>query len=330
MRAAVLERLGEPPRYGSFADPVPGDGEVLVEVRAAALHQIDRARASGRHYTSPTELPVICGVDGVGTVTDEDGDPSRVWFALPRAPYGSMAERTVASARMIAPLPDDLTDAQAAALINPGMAAMLPLAWRGKLAEGETALILGATGVAGRLAVQLAKLMGAGRVVAAGRDPRALESLSDLGADTLIRLDRPKDELAAEFAAQAGSDGYKVIVDYVWGDPTEALLAALTVHEFKGATWETRLVQVGDMAGPTIALPAEVLRSAPITLVGSGGFAPPPVRARCYGDLVAHAAAGRLRIDTEEFPLAEVAEAWSRGDRDGRRQVLVTERGASQ
>jgi NADPH:quinone reductase-like Zn-dependent oxidoreductase len=323
MRAAVLEQFGQPPRYAEFADPVAADGEVLVQVRAAALHRIDRARGSGRHYTSPAELPVICGIDGVGTVADEDGGEARVWFALPRAPFGSMAERTVASARLIAPLPEGLTDAQAAALINPGMAALLPLSWRAKLAEGETVLILGATGVTGRLAVQLAKLLGAGRVVAAGRDPRALEALTELGADTLIRLDRPKDELAAEFAAQAGPGGYQVILDYVWGEPTEALLEALTVREFKGAEGETRLVQVGDMAGPTLTLPAEALRSTPITLVGSGGFAPPRVRAGCYGQLVDHASEGRLRIEPEELPLAEVAGAWRRGDRDGRRQVLI-------
>lgn len=319
MRAAVLESLGASPCYREFADPVAEDGETLIEVQAAALHRIDRVRAAGDHYTSPRQLPVVSGTDGVGVTPDG----TRVYFALPRAPFGAMAERTVAQGWALAPIPDQLGAAEAAALINPGMAAYLPLAWRAKLVEGETVLVLGATGVTGRLAVQLAKLLGAGRVVAAGRDPKSLEQLSDLGADALIRLDRPKDELAAAFAAEAGSDGFQVIVDYLWGDPTEALLAALTRNEFKDAGSEARLVQVGDSAAPVISLPAEVLRSSAVTLTGSGGFAPPEVRGQAYGKLIGYAAEGTLRVEVEESPLAQVEEAWRRGDREGRRLVLI-------
>jgi NADPH:quinone reductase-like Zn-dependent oxidoreductase len=323
MHAAVLREFGEPPRFAEFTEPEAGEGEVVVEVRAAALHRIDRARASGGHYAGPRELPTVCGIDGVGSVTDEDGDETRVWFALPRAPFGSMAERAVVSTGMIAPVADELTDAEAAALINPGQAALLPLRWRGRLAEGETVLILGATGVTGRLAVQLAKILGAGRVVAAGRNPRALEELAGLGADALIRLDQPRDRLVADFAAQAGATGYQVVVDYVWGEPTEALLAALTRHGFEVADHETRLVQVGDLAAPAISLRAQALRSAPITLTGSGGFAPRDVRAKAYGDLITYASEGRLHIAVEEQPLAEVGAMWRRGDVGGRRVVLV-------
>lgn len=322
MDAAVLHEFGQPPRYTRFADPIPGEGELLVEVKAAALQRIDRARASGTHYAGPRELPVVVGTDGVGIARDEDGDEFRVWFALPRAPFGSMARRAVVSEAMIAPIPDELPDAHAAALVNPGMAALLALSWRARLAEGETVLILGATGVSGRLAVQLARLLGAGRVVAAGRDPKALEALLDLGADSLINLDRPRDALVRDFRGQEG-DGYAAVIDYVWGAPTEALLTALIRHEFKAARMETRVVQVGDVNAPVITLPAEVLRSTAISLLGHGGFAPQQVRGRAYTDLMAHAAEGRLRVRIEERPLSEVADAWARGDRDGRRQVLV-------
>jgi NADPH:quinone reductase-like Zn-dependent oxidoreductase len=317
MHAAVLQAFDAPPRFAEFAEPLVADGETLIDVKAAALHRVDRARATGGHYASPRELPAVCGTDGVGIARDG----SRVWFALPRAPYGSMAEHTVVPNWMLAPIPDQLGNAEAAALINPGMAAYLPLSWRAKLVAGETVLILGATGVTGRLAVQLAKLLGAGRVVAAGRDPRALESLTDLGADALIRLDRPRDEVVAAFAKE--SDGYDVVIDYVWGEPTEALLTALTRNEFKEDTSETRLVQVGDSAAPVISLPAEVLRSSAVTLTGSGGFAPPEVRGAAYGKLVGLAAAGKLRVAVEEVPLSQVEEAWRRGDRDGRRLVLI-------
>jgi NADPH:quinone reductase-like Zn-dependent oxidoreductase len=319
MHAAVLQQFGTAPRFGTFSEPVADEGETLIEVRAAALQRIDRVRATGDHYASPTDLPVVCGTDGVGVTPDG----SRVWFALPRAPYGAMAERTIVPDWTLAPLPDQLSDAAAAALVNPGMAAYLPLAWRAKLVEGETVLILGATGVAGRFAVQLAKHLGAGRVVAAGRDPEALESLRGLGADEVIRLDRPRDEVTAAFAAQAGADGYQVVIDYVWGEPTEALLAALARQGFQQATTETRLVQVGDLASPVIALPAQVLRSSAVTLTGSGGFAPPPVRAQAYAQLVELAAAGTLQVAVEEMPLSRVQEAWQRGDQNGRRLVLI-------
>ncbi|AWS44271.1 zinc-binding alcohol dehydrogenase family protein [Streptosporangium sp. 'caverna'] len=321
MHAAVLNAFGTLPRSAEFSDPVAGEGESLIEVRAAALHRVDRVRATGDHYTSgnPGDLPLVCGLDGVGI----SPDGGRYYFALPRAPYGSMAERTVVPNWMLAPMPSQLSDAEAAALINPGMAAYLPLAWRGRLAAGETVLVIGATGVTGRLAVQMARLLGAGRVVAAGRNPQALESLTELGADSLISLDRPKDELVSAFAAEAGKDGFQVVVDYLWGPPMEALLAAITLHEFKAVEHETRIVQVGDIAGPTLELPADALRSVPVTLTGSGGFVPMEVRTEAFGKLCEFAASGAIKIAVEEVPLAEVEEAWRRGDRDGRRQVLI-------
>jgi NADPH:quinone reductase-like Zn-dependent oxidoreductase len=321
MHAAVLNAFGELPRYAEFPDPVAGEGETLIEVRAAAIHRVDRVRAGGDHYTSGSSdnLPVVCGIEGVGITPDGD----RSYFALPRAPYGSMAERTVVPNWMLAPMPSQLSDAEAAALINPGMAAYMPLAWRGKLAAGETVLILGATGVTGRLAVQMARILGAGRIAAAGRDKKALESLTDLGADALISLDQPKDQLAAAFATEAGKDGFQVVVDYVWGQPMEVLLSAITLHEFKAVEHETRIVQVGDIAGSEVQLHADALRSAPVTLMGSGGFAPQEVRVEAFGKLYEFAASGVMKVAVEEVPLADVEEAWRRGDRDGRRQVLI-------
>ncbi|GLZ42182.1 zinc-binding alcohol dehydrogenase family protein [Actinokineospora sp. NBRC 105648] len=321
MHAAVLSAFGEPPRFAEFSDPEAGDGESLIEVRAAALHRVDRARATGEHYTSgnAADLPLVCGLDGVGI----GPDGGRYYFALPRTPFGSMAQRTVVPTWTRAPLPSGLSDAEAAAFINPGMAAYLPLVWRGQLAEGDTVLVLGATGVCGRLAIQLGRLLGAGRVVAAGRDRQALESLTDLGADALIPLDLPKDKLIPAFAAAAGEDGFQVVVDYLWGPPMAALLAALTQHEFKPVARETRIVQVGDLAGATVELPAAALRSARVTLSGSGGFAPHEVRLKAFGKLCRFAAAGAIKIAVEEVPLAEVEQAWQRGDRDGRRQVLI-------
>src|SRR5271170_541247 len=212
MNAAVLRSLGQPPRCESFPDPVPGEGEVLVEVRAAALKPIDRQMASGAHYASFRNLPVIPGTDGVGLLPDG----TRVFFPLARAPYGAMAQRTVIAQPRYFPIPDAIDNDTAASVMNPGLSAWGALAWRAQLAAGETVLILGATGVTGKLAIQTAKLLGAKRVIAAGRNPRILPSLHDLGADAVISLDQPREKLTEAFVREAGESGFDVVLDYVW------------------------------------------------------------------------------------------------------------------
>src|SRR5262250_3243013 len=195
MKAAVLHTLGNPPRYEDFPDPQPGQNEVVVHVKAASLKNIDKAMASGSHYDSHRKLPVVCGVDGVGVL--DDG--TRVFCGGSRPPYGMMAEQTVVSRARCLPVPDGVDDNTAAALPNPALSSWLPLVWRAELKQGETVLILGATGVAGKLAIQIAKHLGAGRVVAAGRNEQVLKTLNDLGADATIHLDRPDKELAEAF-----------------------------------------------------------------------------------------------------------------------------------
>lgn len=199
MKAAVPHKLGEAPRCADFAEPVAGADEALVRVRAASLKNIDRQLADGTHYASPSELPVVCGTDGVGDL--EDG--TRVFFGGARKPFGAMAERTVAPRAFCFPLPDALDDLTAAALPNPGVSAWLTLTHRAKISAGETALILGATGVTGQLAVQIAKLHGAKRVIGAGRDERALAKVRELGADATIQLNQPDDALKEDFARAA-------------------------------------------------------------------------------------------------------------------------------
>src|SRR5215813_12939029 len=193
MKAAVLHTLGCAPCYEEFPDPEPGHDEVLVHVTAAALKNVDKAMASGSHYDSRRGLPVVCGVDGVGVL--DDG--TRVFCGGCRPPYGMMAEQTVVSRGWCLLVPDGVDAETAAALPNPALSSWLPLVWRAKLKPGETVLILGATGVAGKLAIQIAKHLGAGRVVAAGRNRRVLETLKDLGADATIALDQAEQALLA-------------------------------------------------------------------------------------------------------------------------------------
>src|SRR6202030_3709394 len=191
MLAAVLHALGKRPLFEEFPDPTPGEGEVLIHVCAAALKPVDKQLADGKHYASPREFPVVCGADGVGRL--EDG--TRVFFGGPRRPYGAMAERTVVRRAQCFLVPDDVDDATAAAIPNPGVSAWLSLKHRAKLAPGETVLVLGATGVTGQLAVQIAKLLGAKRVIGAGRNRRVLGKLPELGADGTIQIGQAAGEL---------------------------------------------------------------------------------------------------------------------------------------
>ena len=318
MKAAVLHELGKPPRFEDFAEPVPQDGEVLVNVRAASLKAVDKQMASGAHYASPKEFPVVCGIDGVGTLADG----SRVFFGGPRRPFGTMAERTVAPKAFCFPVPGAIDDATAAALPNPGISAYLVLTHNAKLAQNENVLILGATGVTGKLAVQIAKLLGAGRVVGAGRNPEALRKIRELGADAAIQLDQPEEELKQSFRREAGKDGFNVIIDYVWGRPTEVLLAALTQFEFASIGAETRLIQVGESAAPTISLSAAVLRSRALTIRGTAGIPPRDALANAMKQVMDWAAAGSLTIETETVPLAQITQAWQRSERS-RRLVII-------
>ena len=320
MKAAVLRTLGKPPRFEEFPDPKPSQGEVIVHVKAASVKNIDRMMANGSHYDSHRELPVVCGTDGVGIL--DDG--TRVFCGGSRPPYGMMAERTVVSRTWCLPIPDGVDDVTAAALPNPALSSWLSLVWRAQIKRGETALILGATGVAGKLAIQIAKHLGAGRVVAAGRNEQVLRTLNDLGADATIHLDQPDKELTEAFIREAGHRPFDVIVDYLWGHPTEVLLGALTGHDLTAESNRTRLVEVGEMAGATIVLPAAALRSSGLELYGGGGGSiSPKVIFDAFPQIWALAASGKLRIDIEQAPLADVETLWQRQDSPGRRLVII-------
>lgn len=318
MKAAVLHSFNTPPRFEQFPEPTAEGDEVIVHVQAAALKPVDKQIASGSHYTSPGKLPIVCGIDGMGRL--EDG--SRVYFAGSRPPYGAMAQRTVVSRQRCFPIPPKIDDATAAALINPGVSAWLTLTHRAKLGRGEIVLILGATGVTGKLAVQIAKLLGAGRIVAAGRNEKALDRLHELGADATIRLDKPGQDLRETFAHETGDSGFHVIIDYLWGKPTEALLAALTRKEFSVVKSEIRLVQAGESAGATVSLPAAVLRSTPLTICGTAGIPPRDILMEAFQQVMTRAARGELRVDVEQVPLDEVENVWQR-EQHGSRIVFL-------
>jgi NADPH2:quinone reductase len=307
MNAAVVSAFDTPPQYRTFEEPVAGEGELLVTVSAAGLHPIVKALANGTHYGSTGVLPFIPGLDGVGRLADG----TRVYFGMARSPYGTFAEKTLASAVMYMALPDGLDDAMAAALANPAMSSWAGLTVRGKFTDGESVLILGATGVAGQLAVQIAKRLGARRVVAAGRNPQALEKLKKLGADAVISLEQEHDTLVKAFRNEIAGEGVDVVLDYLWGAPAEAVLAAISQKGLSHAASRIRFVQVGSSAGGTISLAAATLRSSGVELLGSGfGSASLAQIFEAIGELFKEAVAKPFEIDVKRVALRDVESVW--------------------
>jgi len=316
MQAAVVNVPGQAPKYQTFPDPTPVDGESLVHVRAAGLHNLVKSIASGAHYSASNAGPTVPGVDGVGVL--EDG--SRVYFLFVRKPWGTMAELAAAPRKSLVPVPDGLDDVKAAAIGNPGMSAWISLKDRAALSAGETVLIMGATGVAGQLAIQVARHLGAKRVIAAGRN---VDAIANADVDAIVSLTQPEDALREALSAHAAS-GIDVVVDFIWGRPTELLLEALAKGFNREATHRTRLVEVGAMAGPTITLPGATLRSIDLTLMGSGfGSVPFDHVLATIRTLFEKAAAGQLTVNPEPVPLAHVESAWNRVMK-GRRIIFTT------
>ncbi|HWV24158.1 MAG TPA: zinc-binding alcohol dehydrogenase family protein [Thermomicrobiales bacterium] len=315
MRAAVLHHSGEPPKYESFPDPIPNNKEYLIRMRAASLKNIDRMMANGSHYDRSSALPRVVGIDGAGVL--EDG--TRVYCAGCPSPYGTMAEMTVAPLAL--PIPDEIDDVTAAALPNPTLSSWLALTWRARMQQGAAVLVLGATGVAGRLAVQIARHLGAGRVIGAGRNPESLATLAHLGADATIALDTSDEELRDAFRQKGG---YDIVLDYLWGHPTEVLLDALTGDDVMAESRHTHIIEIGSMAGPTIQLPAAALRSSDIEISGGGGGSVPHEAIfETFPKLWEAASSGAIHVDCETVALREIESAWNRKIAPGKRMVIV-------
>jgi NADPH:quinone reductase-like Zn-dependent oxidoreductase len=316
MKAAIVLKAGQTPIYGDFDEPTASDDETRVAVTAAAISQVVKSRASGSHYSSRGQLPFVVGVDGVGRL--QDG--RRVYFVLPQAPYGSMAEVAVVKSAQCIALPDELDDITAAAIANPGMSSWAAYTERAKLARGETVLVNGATGTAGRLAVQIARHLGAGKVIATGRDADALKSVAALGADVTIPLVEDPAALEQTFKEQFAG-GINVVIDYLWGRSAERLLIA-GAKAGKDAV-PIRFVQVGSVSGSDITLPSAVLRSSAILLMGSGiGSVPLDRFVHAVSGLLQATVPAGFAIAAHAVPLSEVEQAWPR-DESTRRTVFI-------
>lgn len=307
MKAALVSSFDHAPRFEDVPDPAApaGDDELIVDVVAAGLHPRVRSQADGSHYTSTDELPLIPGIDGVGF----DGNGDLRYFILPDTTLGSMAERTVIDRRRSIVLPGDSDPVAVAAAMNPAMSSWLALRSRMRFAPGQSVLVLGATGSAGGLAVQVAALLGASRIVAAGRDATRLAALTALGATGTVSLAGDADGIAAA-VGDAAAD-VDVVLDYLWGEPAAAAITGLVTarpDRSSPLTW----IEIGSVAGRTAPIPSAALRAADLRIIGSGqGSVPTRDILAALPDLAATIASGGLQVDAVAVPLADVEAAWA-------------------
>jgi NADPH:quinone reductase-like Zn-dependent oxidoreductase len=312
MKAAVVSSFDAPPRYEDRPVPSPsGADEMLVHVLAAGLHPRVRSQADGSHYTSTGELPLVPGIDGVG----RGPDGKLRYFVLHDTAMGSMADQTVIDVDRSLVLPRGSDPLAIAAAMNPAMGAWIALRCRAPFRKRQNVLVLGATGNAGRVAVQIARHLGAAQVLAAGRDEARLAGLPALGATGVVKLGDPAlGRLAREV---------DVVLDYVWGEATAAAMAAVVTERADRArplTW----IEIGSVAAPAAAIPSAALRAARLQIIGSGiGSVPGRDILRELPALVKEIARGTFAIDARPMPLSDVERAWTEAATTSQRIVLT-------
>src|SRR6266516_4279126 len=321
MPAAVIRNHAAPPEYLQWPIPRRGHGQALVRVTAAPISPLDLLCASGRSYFGAPRLPYIPGVQGIGIVIEADvlARGQRVWFSCDagmKPGDGSMALYCVIDESSALVLPDQVDDDLAAALGLSSIAAWMALTWRGHLQPGEQVLVLGASGAVGQVAVQAAKLLGAGRVIAASRDEAACTRALTHGADAVVDLTGDDvDEMSRRIAAAC--DGpLHLVIDPVWSLPAEAAVRVLAA--------EGRLVNIGSAAGPTARFESAILRSKLHAILGyTNNALSHEQKAEALTEILIHAAAGRCTVERETVPLARAAEAWERQAACARRKLIL-------
>jgi NADPH:quinone reductase-like Zn-dependent oxidoreductase len=320
MKAAVIESAGSAPHYADFAEPVVDEGREVVSLVAAGIHPVVRGLASGAHYGSTGRWPLIPGVDAVARADDD----TLLYTGYVAAPYGTFAERMAVPTSLRLPLPAGADPVQVAAGMNPGLSSWMPLvARKDELGSLGTVLIIGVTGTAGLLAVQNAFALGADRVVGAGRDLERLSAAGELGAQAVaLTGDRAAD--AAALRTALGEGNPSIVLDFVWGAPAEAAFAALARRGLTEDEDDTSYVEIGSFAAPEASVPASLLRSTRIRLLGSGAGSSSMAdllrQLPAYLDLIA---AGTVVVPAQTYPLARIQDAWADASRAGVRAVVV-------
>ena len=301
MRAAVIHELGATPVVEERDEPVRGDGQALVATAAAGLNPVDLAIGAGVFYGGHPPLPFVAGREGIGRILEGSAFAPGTLVATLKTASGSFAERFVADESELWEIPADADPVAAAALGIAGLAGWLAVAERGRIREGDRVLVLGATGTVGSVAVQAARLLGASRVVAAGRDAERLERARKLGADAVVTLDGG--DPAEAFRAAFPDGGPDLVIDPLWGPPALAAIAVAPIG--------MRLVNLGQSAGASVDLASAAVRGRRLEIIGHTVFeAPHDDLAGAHRAMLGHVAAGELEVDVETYPLERAAEAW--------------------
>jgi len=310
MRAAVVRRPGATPVLDQFADPRPGPGVWVGTLVAAALNPLDVAFVNDQFPLRRLQPPCVAGYEAV--VQRADG--TRWYVTAPPSPYGTLAERVPVPDSDGFPVPAGLDPALAAALGVAGLAGWLALDYRAHLQPGQSVLVLGAGGAAGQLAMQSARVLGAGLVVGAARG-KGLQQAADRGADAVVDL---ADEEAIDAGLGAAAPGgYDVIVDFLWG--------GVAPHAMNHAKSGARYIQAGNAAGATSAITGPVLRGKLLTLAGHSLFATPAeVRRSAYAQLAGYALDGKFTADLEHTRLEDISRTWEHLKTGAPRKLVVT------
>ncbi|WET47979.1 zinc-binding alcohol dehydrogenase family protein [Chryseobacterium indologenes] len=321
MKAAVVFEKGSTPQYADFREPeITDENEVLVTVKAASIKNLDKARASGKHYSTENEIhqPTIVGSDGVGYL--ENG--SKVYFFSKK---GTVAEKAVANPKMMVNIPEELDFSIAAALPNAVMGSAMALKFKAGIQPGDVVLVNGATGITGRIAVQIAKVYGASKVIVTGRNEDSLQALRELGADEVVSLQASDDDFKTRIKKIHNESPIDIVIDYIWGHSIEMILSA-----FKGDgtfSHKTKLITIGGMSGDTIQLSSQILRATDIQISGSGlGSWTKEESALLFSEIIPEmfqaAVDGKIKIETEVVDIKNIETVWNAEIQTGKRLVV--------
>ncbi|OCA69312.1 alcohol dehydrogenase [Chryseobacterium artocarpi] len=321
MKAAVVFEKGHAPQYADFQEPkVTQESEILVFVKAASIKNLDKARASGKHYSAENEVhqPTIIGSDGVGLL--EDG--KKVYFFSKK---GTVAEKAVADKKMMVNIPEQLDFSTAAALPNAVMGSAMALKFKAGIQPGNVVLVNGATGITGRIAVQIAKVYGAKKIIVTGRNEKSLHALLQLGADEIVSLHLNDEDFKSKIKEIHNETPIDIVLDYIWGHSVEMILSA-----FKGDgtfSHKTKLITIGGMSGDNIQLSSQILRATDIQISGSGlGSWTKEESTLLFSEIIPEmfqaAVDGKIKIETEDVDIKNIESAWNAEIQTGKRLVV--------
>jgi NADPH:quinone reductase-like Zn-dependent oxidoreductase len=320
MKAAVLHQWGSAPKYEDFPDPVPAEDQLLMNVKAASVKNIDKLRAGGAHYASHSVLPAVVGIDAVGTLSDG----TRIYA---QGVAGTIAEKTLVRRGTYVVLPEGLDDINAAALPNAIYGSAMALLFRAGLKKGEVVLVNGATSVTGQLAVEAARHYGASKIIATGRNETILEELKGMGASEIISLKQEDQIITNRLKELHSIKPIDIVIDYLWGNPVKLIINALKGSGVNNFSTRVRIVSVGSVAGKDIILESDTLRSSAIEILGSGIGSLSQDNLKKFGtevlpEMFNLAAEGKMKIQTETADLKDIESAWQKNIDPGKRLVI--------